>query len=113
MGCGSSGPSAARYSLGRGWWCAAAPGRVAVLEGAVLRPAGLIEDEPAGKACSGSDQGSEPGVPADGAGDSADAGSPDGARQRALLGRGHVGAGSDEKSEGREQQDLLHTIPRG
>jgi hypothetical protein len=79
-------------------------GRDALLEGPVLGLPGPINEKPADQPCARPGGRTEPGIPADGAKDRADAGARSGASKRALLGRGHIGASSERHSDGREQQ---------
>jgi hypothetical protein len=77
------------------------PGRETLLEGPVLGLPGLIEEKPADEAGSRPSSRTEPGVPADRAGDGTNAGTRGGACDRALLGWSHIGASGDRQSEGR------------
>jgi len=95
-------PSGCSFSLGRRRGCPPAPGRDALLKGSVLGLPGAIDEKPADQACTRSGGRTEPGVPADGAKNGADPGARNGAGQRPLLGRGHICAGSERHSEGRE-----------
>jgi hypothetical protein len=79
-------------------------GRDALLEGPILGLPGLIDEKPAEQTRTGADAGAEPGIAGDRANYCTAAGADGCAGQRALLGRGHVGASSDRQSEGREQQ---------
>jgi hypothetical protein len=74
------------------------------LEGPVLGLSGAIDEKPADQPGARAGGRTEPGVPADGAKNGADAGTRSGAGQRPLLGRRHICAGSERHSEGREQQ---------
>jgi hypothetical protein len=82
-------------------------GRDALLEGPILGLPGLIEEKPAEQARAGAGSRSEPGIAADRANYGAAAGADRRAGQRALLGRGHVGASSDGQGEGREPRPKL------
>lgn len=84
-----SSPAGRLHSPAPVWRLPSSPRRISLLERSVLRSAGLIKDEPAGEARSRSGESSEPGVPADRAGDRANAGSSGGAGEGALLGRAH------------------------
>jgi hypothetical protein len=86
--------------------------RVSLLEGSVLRAPGLVDKQTAGQAGSRTDSGAEPGVPADGADNRTNSRASRGTGERALLGRGHVGAGNDRQSESSDYQKLFHEIPR-
>jgi hypothetical protein len=87
-------------------------GRDALLEGPILGLPGLIDEKPAEQTRTGADAGAEPGIPGDRANYRAAAGADGRAGQRALLGRGHIGTGSDRQSDGREQQQLVHGVPQ-
>jgi hypothetical protein len=75
-----------------------------VLEGPILGLPGLIEEKPTEQAGSRASGGTEPRVPADGPGDGAGAGARSFAGSRALRGRRHVGAGSDQDGNGPESK---------
>jgi hypothetical protein len=79
-------------------------GRDALLEGSILGLPGLIEEKPAEQARSRPGSRTEPRVPTDRAKYGAAAGADGRAGQRALLGRGHIGASGDRQSDGREHQ---------
>jgi hypothetical protein len=74
------------------------------LEGPVLGLSGAIDEKPADQPGARAGGRTEPGVPADGAKNGADAGARSGARQRPLLGWRHICAGSERHSKGREDQ---------
>jgi hypothetical protein len=77
-----------------------------------LRAPGLVDKQAAGQAGSRTDSGAQPGVPANGADNRTHSGPSGGAGERALLGRGHVGACDDRQSESSDYQKLFHEIPR-
>ena len=79
-------------------------GREALLEGGVLGLSGAINEKSADQPCSRPCDCSEPGIPADGAKNGADAGARSGAGQRPLLSWGHIGASSGRQNDGREHQ---------
>jgi hypothetical protein len=79
-------------------------GREALLEGGILSLSGPIDKKPADKPRARPGGRAEPSVATNRAGDCADPGARGGAGQRALLGRGHIGASSDRQSNGREQK---------
>jgi hypothetical protein len=76
---------------------ASAARHVALLERRVLSAAGLIDQKAAEQAGSGTDPGAERGIAADRPDDRPATGADGGAGERALLGRGHVGAGDDRR----------------
>jgi len=79
-------------------------GGEALLEGSILGLPGPINEKPTDQTCSRTGDSSQPGVPADRPGDSADAGAGSGAGHRALLGWRHIGASSNRQGDGGEQQ---------
>jgi hypothetical protein len=79
-------------------------GREALLVGCVLGLPGSINEKPANQPSARPGGRTEPGIPADGAKNSADAGARSSAGKRALLRRGHIGASNERHSDGREQQ---------
>jgi hypothetical protein len=74
------------------------------LEGPVLSLSGAIDEKPADQPGPRASGRTEPGVPADGAKNGADAGAGSGAGQRPLLRGRHICAGSERHSEGGKQQ---------
>jgi hypothetical protein len=74
------------------------------LEGPVLGLPGSINEQPADQPGARPGGRTEPGIPADGAKNSAGAGARSSTGQRALLRRGHIGASYKRQSDGREQQ---------
>jgi hypothetical protein len=72
--------------------------------GLILGLPGPINEKPSEQAGSRPSGRTEPGIPADGAKNGADAGARSGAGKRALLGRGHIRASNKRHSDGREQQ---------
>jgi hypothetical protein len=80
------------------------PDRDALLKRALLGLAGLIDQQPAEQAGPGADPRTKCSIPADRAKYGADAGASGGTGQRALLGRGHVGAADGRQRDSCEQQ---------
>jgi hypothetical protein len=76
-------------------------GGVTLPEGCVLGLPGSVNKKPADQPCSRPGDSSEPGIPADSAKNGADAGARSGAGQRALLGRGHIGASDERQNDSR------------
>jgi hypothetical protein len=87
-------------------------GRETLLEGGILSLSGPIDKKPADKPRTRPGGRAEPSVPTNRAGDGADPGARSGAGQRALLGRGHIGASDERQSDSREQQQLFHGVPQ-
>jgi hypothetical protein len=78
----------------------------------VLSLAGSIDEKSAEQSRARPGGRTEPGIPANGPGNGADPGTRSGASQCALLGWGHIGAGSKQYSGSPKQQQLLHSVPR-
>jgi len=97
---------------GRAGRAAPPPGGISLVECSVLRAPGLVDEKPAEQAGSRPDPGAQSGIAPDRANDRAAAGADGRAGERALLGRGHVGAGDDRQSKSSDYQKLFHEIPR-
>ena len=82
------------------------------MERSVLRAPGLVDKQSAEQAGSRPDPGAQPRVAPDCAYYRAAAGADGHAGERALLRRGHVGAGDDRQSKSSDYQKLFHEIPR-
>jgi len=83
-----------------------------LLKGLVLGLPGPVNEKPSEQARTGADAGAEPGVTGNGANCCATPRAYGGAAQRALLRRRHVSAGGERDGDGREQQQLVHSVPQ-